>query len=195
MDTTTQHPDERLAFYVNGTLSADDQREVETHISHCDRCQQELILLRSIRDVSRQQSQVLPEEFAWQRLKRDIKQPSQARRTSQRSWWQPVLGIAAAVLIVVQGAFLVDLKQDVDSYTQAGYQQAGLIVQLRINPEATEAQVRKLLLDLEAEIVAGPSAKGLYRVKLAERKDDPTIDKKIQKLKKLSDLILYLAQE
>jgi len=195
MNTTLQHPDDLLAFYVNGTLSAAEMLEVETHITSCERCQNELTLLRNMREVSRQQDQTLPDAFAWQRLKRDIKQSSRVKHSSRRSWWQPGLGIAAAVLIVVQGVFIFDLKQSSDSYTQAGYQQSGLIVQVKINPQATEVQIRNLMLDLEAEIVAGPSARGLYRIKLSERKDDSTNNAKIQKLKESGELILYVAEE
>lgn len=195
MNTTSQHPDDLLAFYVNGTLTDNEQREVEAHIATCERCQQELVLLRTMRDVSRQQSSEFPREFAWQRLKRDLKRESVSSTPKSKTWWQPAVGIAAAVIIAVQAVTIINLNDEVDTYTQAGYQHGGVVVQIKINPQATEAQLRELLLDIDAEIVAGPSANGLYRVKLSAKKDDPSVTGKLETLKDNSKLITYVAGE
>jgi len=195
MNATPRHPDDLLAFYVNDSLSETEQQDVETHIATCERCQHELTLLRSMYDVVQKQPVDFPQEFAWQRLKRDIKQQAKTTSTSRRSWWQPAVGIAAAVIIGVQGVLIFDLKKDVDSYTQAGYQRDGVIAQIKFNPQAKEAQLSEVLLSLDAEIVAGPSAKGLYRVRLSERKDDPAADEKFRQLQDNSELIIYVAKE
>jgi hypothetical protein len=43
-----QHAQDLLPFYVAQTLPADDQRAIEAHIAHCERCQQDIREWRSI---------------------------------------------------------------------------------------------------------------------------------------------------
>lgn len=197
MSVSSQHPDDLLAFYVNGTLTDAERHKVELHISACERCQKELALLHTMRDVTRlQQANDFPKEFAWQRLRRDINQQDNISISSRpRVWWRPAIGIAAALVITLQAVVIFNLKTDIDTYGQAGYQYDGVIIQIRVNPKATEAQLREMLLKIDAEIVSGPSAAGLYRVRLSSRKNDPAVAKKIKVLKANDKLILYVGME
>ena len=197
MNTSSQHPDDFLAFYVNGTLTDDEQDKVESHLGGCERCQKELALLRTMRDVTRQQQEkALPQEFAWQRLKRDIKQQDSTSIASRsRAWWKPAIGIAAALIMTLQAVFIFNLKNDIETYGQAGYQYGGVVMQIKVNPKATEAQLRELLLKIDAEIVSGPSAAGLYRIRLSDQKNDPEVAEKIKALKDHDKLILYVGEE
>lgn len=197
MNNTTQtHPEDLLAFYVNGSLTGQERADVESHVQHCEYCQQQVALLRLMRD-SMQQTSVdgFPEEFAWQRLKRDMQQQPVTQAHQKPGWWRQGIAVAAAVVIAVQAGLIVSLNQDVESYTQAGYKQPGTILQIKVNPAASEAQFRELLLGINAELVAGPSATGLYRIRLPQKSTEQDVDSSLNKLASSRDIILFVARE
>lgn len=194
MTDTIQHPEELLPFYLNNTLSDTERQQVESHIASCDYCQHELTLLRTMQSVSRQQDDSVAQEFSWQRLKRDIKKHGQ-RSQPNNQWWKQAMATAAAIVIMVQAGFIFKMDSHQDGYSQAGQRDNSAIVQLKFNPNVREEQMRKILLEQDAEIIAGPSALGIYRVKLTLHKNDPEAEKKYKALKANSLLITYIARE
>lgn len=85
-------------------------------------------------------------------------------------------GTAAALAIVLQagvitGVLLNDRGGNGNyrsvAIEQAGPAAAGSFALVRFAPEANSADITKLLEDQKASIVAGPSAGGIYRVKVA----------------------------
>lgn len=189
-----QHPTELLPFYVNGTLTGEERDQVVSHIGGCATCQQELLLLQTMRESSKQEAPVVAEDFAWHRLKRDIRQKDN-QRSDKNLWWKPAMATAAAIVIVVQTVFIFKMDSEMDSYVQAGHHEQSAVVQVKFNANAREEQIRKALLELDAEIIAGPSAAGVYRIKLTHLKDDPASEGKIKKLREHKLLINYLARE
>jgi hypothetical protein len=171
---------------------------VESHLAGCERCQREVALLRTMRDVTRQQQvNEFPQEFSWHRFRRDIRQHRPSSKTSgTHKWWQPAVGIAAAVIITLQTVVIFDLNRDTGTYEQSGYQYDSMVIQIRFNPLATEAQLREMLLRVDAEIVSGPSAAGLYRIRLSNQNNDTSAAEKIEALKNHNnELILYVGED
>jgi hypothetical protein len=84
-------------------------------------------------------------------------------------------GIAAALAIVLQAGIItgVMLKERGDAgYRTVAIEQnapaaAGSFALVRFAPEASAADITKLLEDQKASIVSGPSAGGIYRVRVA----------------------------
>ena len=52
------HPEELLAGYVDGTLSAKDQAAVDTHVAECPRCSREVMLAADARSALRSLAEV-----------------------------------------------------------------------------------------------------------------------------------------
>jgi anti-sigma factor RsiW len=163
--TRNNHPDELLPWYANGTLPADERRAVEEHLAACDRCRRELALLASLRDqIKAEDTAPSPGELGWRRLQRDLRHETGAPR--RRAWWQPALA-AAAVIIVVQAALLVNLWTQPPAITPlGGPEAAGAVLQVRFAPRAAEADMRAALRAVNGEIVGGPGALGIYRIRL-----------------------------
>ena len=196
----TTHPDELLAFYINGTLNSFEKHEVKRHIENCAHCRLELELLQTMQDVCKsEQNNPFNSDFAWHRLQRDIKKSSKHNANyankSKRPWWQPGLATAAAILIAIQGLYIFQLKTNPDVYTQAGLKSSAAVIQIKLNPEATLKQLDAALNHIEAEIISGPAASGLYRIYLTNEADHKDIDTIIARLQENEEVFSYVNLE
>jgi anti-sigma factor RsiW len=158
------HPDELLAWFVNGTLEPSERTAVEQHLRDCASCRDEVAFLGALRRGFKALSDAEhPGELSRKRLLREVR----AERRTARAWWRPALAAAAAV-IVVQSVVLANLWSRESAIVPLGGPKAaaGAIVQIQFAPTATEAQIRALLQEAEATLVDGPGAAGVYRVRV-----------------------------
>lgn len=190
MTDTEQHPLDLLPWYVNGSLSAGEQQQVAAHLQGCEACRAEVELLRAMRDVSKQVTEPVPGEFAWQRLQRDMRQ-EKTMPAPRRQWWLPSLAAAAVLVIAVQGVLLFNFTQE-DGYGLAGGGHDGVVVQVKFNAQATEADIRALLHAAGAEIIAGPGASGVYRLRLVAQDSGADLQARYEQLQANRDVIDYL---
>ncbi len=83
-------------------------------------------------------------------------------------------GVAAAVAIMLQAAFIADLviKQTPGNYETASVANnssaKGSYALIRFQPQASVDEINKFLAGNKLSIVAGPAAGSLYRVRIAE---------------------------
>lgn len=196
MTDSEHHPDELLPWYVNASLSAFEQQQVESHLQQCGRCRGEVELLRAMRDSTKQTAEPAPGEFAWQRLRRDIRQSKTdtSIAANKRQWWMPSLAVAAVLTIAIQGVLLFNYSQQ-EGYSLAGHDLQGAIVQVKFNPDTTEKDIRAALQEVSGEIVTGPSAVGVYRIRLTDSENDPVLLQRIEQLKANKDVIDYIQQD
>lgn len=189
-----QHPDDLLPWYVNGTLAPTEQERVKTHLRDCDRCRQEIALLEKIQARVKSDRPEAPTGFGLNRLLRDIhKEPSAPAR--QRPWWQPALA-AAAVIILVQGAVLMNLLSQPEPIVPLGGPAAeGVVLQVRFHPEASEAQIRMLLQQARGNIIGGPGALGVYRLRLDDTAGETAVERTINELRAQQEIITHVARE
>jgi anti-sigma factor RsiW len=157
---------ELLPWYVNGTLDAAERAAVERTLAESAEARQELALWRAVA------ADVVGEEIApnaggidmgWLRLKRQL-EAAPARAPWRR--WQ--LAAAAAFVLVLGGetAYLVQQQEEIRQLSGApqGLRENEWRVQVRFKPQATSDQVNTLLLDLEARVIEGPTALGVYEL-------------------------------
>ena len=109
-----------------------------------------------------------PGELGWHKLQRQI---NQAPVKINRGWQG--LAIAASVLLMVQGAVIFNLMQPNDSPDDSYVPLSGIStqhvsLQLQFNADVRESDMRQLLLDVHGQILEGPSAQGIYRIKLEQ---------------------------
>ena len=89
-----------LPWYVNGTLGAEERRQVEAYLERSRHARDEVDLLRALRQqVKDEKIENSPGDLGLQRLKRDIKQAAQQPGSSDRmtgkvvsvaGWWRPL---------------------------------------------------------------------------------------------------------
>jgi hypothetical protein len=168
-----------LAFLVNGTLSEAEMAEMEALLAEDQLLAAERDALATIRAEMQAEDIRSPGEFGLARLMRDVGRevaaPAEVKTNvvalRSRTWmWQAAAAIAVAALL---GQMLLQRGTGApggDGYVLAGAEQPGTLV-VSFAPATTEARLRDLLVGAELEIVAGPSALGLYRLDVLEGGD------------------------
>lgn len=178
-----------LVFLANDTLEGEERAEVEAAVAADPRLQTELEALKRIRaEMQADQLAHSPGEFGLARLMRDIDRdaaaPVQTAQVLRPRVWQAVAA-AAVALLVVQGIW-GGAGPDVggDDIVLAGGSEGDIRVTFSGN--ATEAEIRALLLELNLVIVDGPSAIGVYTL---DAPDDATRDAALQRLQSETALV------
>jgi len=160
-----EHPDSLLPFYVNGSLTAEQNHNVEQHLQTCERCRNEIQFLAKLREqVKHAVSVQAPGELGLRRLMRDVKRGK--TRSSMSRWYKPAFA-AAILVIVLQTAVFLHQQSTPQTYTPLGTSQVG--IQITFTPTASEAQIRALMNQVHARIIDGPGALGIYRIELLEK--------------------------
>lgn len=159
-----------LPFLVNGTLGDGARAEIEAWLADDALMMAERDALAAIRDGMQAEEIRSPGDFGLARLMRDVGREGHALAAPpapSRTWmWQAAAAVAVAALL---GQVLMTRNADTPAAAGAGYQLAGAEVApgslvVGFAAGATEEQIRALLLAQNLEIVAGPSALGLYRL-------------------------------
>lgn len=183
---TNEHIHELLAFRANGTLEGADLAMVEAALEADADLRAELAALTAIRATMQSEEVQSPGDFGLARLMRDVEAEQRERLSTpapaaandnvvplmRLRIWQ----VAAAVVLAVGIGF--NLPQfgpataPMDSaeapmaaptgFTLASGDTAQADFTVSFAPDATEAEIRGLLLDAGLEIVSGPSALGIY---------------------------------
>jgi len=172
--------DRWLPWYVNGTLQADERRQVERHLVECMACQQEAEWLR-----------IVQEQFVEQADKDDVspKVRHLYRRVAKRHGAMPASSIrhrrekrlawlAALQVAIILALSTIVLHQQQNSYrtlSAPGNQDALLVVMF--DPHTHEEQMRELVRASHARIVGGPTEEGAYVLRVPERASAATRQK------------------
>lgn len=179
---------ELLPFYVNGTLGGAELKEVETAIKSDPSLKGDIDFLKALRDeVKNIESENSPGELGLKRLQKAIAAEklqndpiarAESKITKEQNWGWRVAAIAACLLLVFQT--IVMMPQQGDDLTAAGGKQVvfaeGRIVSVTFSPDAREENIRSLLLSVDANIVDGPSALGVYKLSIP-RDFDAAVEK------------------
>jgi hypothetical protein len=181
---------ELLPFYVNGTLGADDRAWIEHYLREHPLAANELNWLRSVQTTA--QEEVVPVsseiglERAMQRIRgeRAATAPPQAALSAVervRDWFSRLMP-APMLKPALAGALAVIALQAVVITTMVGEREdtglvrtpkmpvnvaeQGVFVKVNFRPDATEADIRMLLIDAQANIASGPGQLGDYYVRV-----------------------------
>jgi hypothetical protein len=181
--------DELLPFYVNGTLNADDRTWIEHYLREHPLAANELNWLRSVQTMTQQEvvpvSAEVGMERAMQRIRGERAQATPAATTSfverVRDWLsrmvpQPMLkpALAGALAVIALQAVvitsMVGEREDTSLIrtptTPINVAEQGAFVKVNFRPDATEADIRMLLIDAQANIASGPGQLGDYYVRV-----------------------------
>jgi anti-sigma factor RsiW len=181
---------EQIPFLLNGTLSASARAELQAAIAAEPALARELELQRKIREAVNQSAAVphrstLPQFLnrlaaESQRevnqsnasnvkgLQRSVTPLSSVVASQSRRGWKIAFAVAASL---VQAAMLAPLLNQGSSTLEplsGASTSANANLQIVFKPEATERQIRELLRANGVEIVAGPSALGVYQARATD---------------------------
>ncbi len=200
MTTKTQHPDELLAWYVNGTLTKNERQQVESHLHTCTQCQNEVKLLQTLYQEVRNEKITGPGDLSRKRLMKSIQKSKPV--TEGRKWWEQWLAAAAVIIIAVQSIVIIDnpgtgptKHPDTNTVELPALSMVISDIKIRFNKTARINDINKLLLSVDTSISAGPDENNFYYldVRRFTAKEHPqkiqAVIKQLSKYKKLQNYV------
>lgn len=197
MPISNHEIEELLPAYVNGTLNKDQQGAVEAYLAEHPDARAEVEWLRELRrGMCKLSQENSPGELGWHRLRRSLQKENTAASTHNTAWWKPAMA-AAALVVVLQITLLISFNPGNDVFRPlSGSVDAGQIVQVKFRSTASEAQIRELLLRVDGQIVEGPSAIGLYRVRIGnDDSSTATVKQALEVLHGSKEVVSHAAAE
>ena len=181
--------DELLPFYVNGTLNAEDRAWVDDYLREHPGAAAELRWYQSLRTRLQEDAPAVSSEVgldrAIQRIRTEGPTPVLPRRAAAPGWWerardfvasvvpQPVLrpALAAALAVVALQAVVIVQMAGEDESSQlrsvpGSAVEQGPYLKLNFKPDAREADIRLLLVEVQGTLAAGPGQLGDYYVRV-----------------------------
>ena len=214
VDTQHQTVHELLPWHVTDTLSPEERKLVETHLASCRVCRDELELIREERTAVREQADNMPPvpDMLPHALSR-IDDWERARTTEPAGWlarlidraWNPpvpfaraVFAVQFAVILLVGSLWLFSGPPDARFTTLSGPGgiSNGARLTVIFRPGTTEEAMRQTLLDLNVNIVSGPSALGVYVVALpVDESEAAEVDAAIEAFRANSSVIDFVERQ
>ncbi|HUO86568.1 MAG TPA: zf-HC2 domain-containing protein [Thermoanaerobaculia bacterium] len=192
---------ELLPWYVNGTLGSDERQAVEVHLDRCPLCRSELAASRELAFAVRA-AEESPQavELRLERLLDRLEPPATAQSAPPRvaprrrgdhlrpavRW---VLALQAAALLVLTLGLGSLLARQPPGPTTGGFRTLAAApveavtpghtptVRAVFSPTASEAELRRLLLAVEARLIDGPSAAGVYTLQLVGEAPEAALER------------------
>ena len=173
---------ELLPWYINDSLDKEENRMVAEALEKDNDLKQEYELLKSISAAMRAEEIQTPGEMGFARLKRSMKETDQSKDIPQQTGsnvtrWK-FAAIAASLLLVVQVSFMLNQTDEQQYYQPLGSEdKLQDSIMITFVPNATESQIREVLIESQTVIIDGPSAAGIYRVRSSAQDKNTTIEK------------------
>ncbi|MGB3315565.1 MAG: hypothetical protein WBB85_14220 [Albidovulum sp.] len=160
-DDREQRGADLLPFYVNGTLSPEEQAEVEALLAEDEDLRQQRDLLTRIRNSIKSEGDAYsPGELGLARLMGAV---------GPKPRHYGLLAASVAAASVALGTVLYQATADrAPTYEQAGGPTQAATLLVAFQPHAPQGEISDLLLANDLSVVDGPSAIGLYRVLVSE---------------------------
>jgi anti-sigma factor RsiW len=173
-----------LAWYVNHSLDEDERARVERYLAQSERGRAEAVWLAQLKRDIDATIEIPPGDLGRARLMARLAAERESlgkivdlpQRSARPRWIMPALALAATV--VLAQAFVIGLLV----HERGGYQTlsgptatSGDQLQVTFNPAATERDIRALLTSVEAEIISGPGALGVYTVRVTGGRGDDAV--------------------
>jgi anti-sigma factor RsiW len=202
-----------LPWYATGRLEPDELARVERYLAAHPEVARQLDLVRAERDeaVAVNEAMGAPSAGAAARLMAGLAtaRPAWAAQRAVQGWAEHVRGlfvaptagavrwaaIAVAVLVAVQAVTIASLLNErAGTYqTASGGQaaaEAGIAVLVVFADGARAAAIADLLAELDASIVDGPRAGGVYKVRLrTEDLSEPAREALVRRLAERRDVV------
>lgn len=208
---THQESLDLLPWYAAETLSDEERRAVAAHLEDCPECTLELAHFEELRRADLELSTDIPPAPAnmLQRALAQIDDYENERAVPQsvpavRSWWDALwnpepgfarLVMAAQFALVLALAAGLLLRNNDPDYGVLGGPGDGATISIQFVDTATAAQIRDLLAEVGGVIVDGPSAIGLYAVRVpVEPEDAGAIEVLVQQIQAQTDIVQFAAR-
>lgn len=170
--------EELLPWYVNGTLGDEDRAWVEHYLARHPQARAELEWHQSLRERMLETAPTVPATIGLAKTMQLIRgdQPTWAERINAffaGFGMRPATALAAFAIVAVQGGVIFNLLGDAREDAaelrslRAVQTDEGPLLKLNFAPDAKEADIRLLLVEVGGHLVGGPGQLGDYYVRVA----------------------------
>lgn len=210
MSTANEYTPEMIQALVLGELDPQVAEQIRTAALSDKALAAEIAICEAVREISAEAAaQAAPGEFGWARIEKAIAAKEATNVANDNSgsgskpvWlrqviapWQAAAAIAVAVLgwqVAIVPAITTTAGDSEPAYELAsGDKDAQFTLRIAFDETATEAEMRAALREVEARIVDGPSAIGLYTVSF---EDAQSMEDAAQKLGEQTDIVAEVAE-
>lgn len=176
--------DEKLIAMTTGRLQEDDQGELKKRLDEDATLGNEATFLKALHQGIQQEDVQPPGDIGLARLKRDIQNERKQAQNTRQNIWKPV-AIAACCVMAVQLFLNIPTDDTGTGITvlSGGEHAQGPQLQIIFKTNATEANIRQALNSVQARIINGPGALGVYTLALTE---ETNVNEAIEELKNLA---------
>lgn len=169
--------EELLPFYVNGTLGPEDRAFVESWLEQHPEARGELDWYRSLQLRVQENAPAVPATIGLGKAMRLIQgdRPSFAERIGAffgNFGMRPAFAMAAVAVVAVQGAVIMNLMGDARDDAneiralRAVRVEEGPMLKVSFAPDAKEADIRMLVMQVRGELAGGPGQLGDYYLRV-----------------------------
>lgn len=169
--------EELAPWYVNGTLSQEDRAWVDAYLQQHPEARSELDWFASLQKRVQENAPAVPATIGLSKVMHLIQgdRPSLAERIGAffgNFGLRPSVALAGLALVAVQGGVILSLMSGAqDDATEiralrAEHVDEGPLVQISFSPDAKEADIRLLLVQIQGELAGGPGQLGDYYLRV-----------------------------
>jgi len=172
-----------LPWLVNGTLEGDELAFVQQHVATCARCQREVEWLREFHAacVAGESAPNASTSAAFRSLRHKLEaRPKErsGRLRVGRSWKRWVIAAQLAVIAVLGGVVIVG-DDPALVYRTLGAENANSVTTgslvVVFDPATTEADLRRMLRDIGARLIDGPTRANAYVLEVPETRREQAV--------------------
>ncbi len=178
--------EELLPWYTNGSLGAEERAFVEQYLKQHPEAGAELDWYRSLQQRVQESAPAVPATIGLARAMRLIQgdRPTFAERVGAffgNLGLRPGPALAALAIVAVQGGVILNLlgsaREDADQIRalRAVRVEEGPMLKISFGPEAKEADIRLLLVQIRGELAGGPGQLGDYYVRVPADSQDKAL--------------------
>ena len=177
-----------LPWLVNGTLEGDELAFVQQHVAVCARCQREVEWLREFHEacVAGEAEPNASTSAAFRSLRRKLEArpkkprilPGFNRWRIGSSWTRWVIAAQLAVIAILGGVVIVGgdspaVYRTLGSGSASAVTTGSLVVVF--DPATTEADLRRMLRDIGARLIDGPTRTNAYVLEVPETRREQAV--------------------
>lgn len=170
MDRPDQWSEDVLLAYAQGRATPEQSARIKAAADSDPHLAAELAVMAGLRSALRDTTDAPDARaFGWKRLEREIGQSApapQAPTVTRGSAWR-VAAVLLGAVVLAQAAYMgfVPRTGDAARYETVTEQGDGAVLGLSFAPQTTAEEMAELLRATGGQIIEGPSALGLYRVR------------------------------
>ena len=169
--------EELLPWYANGTLGDEDRAFVDTYLEQHPEARSELEWYRSLQKRVQENAPAVPATIGLARAMRLIQgdRPTFAERIGAffgNFGMRPSYAMAALAVVAVQGGVILNLLGDVQdnadeirALRSVRVEEAPML-KISFAPDAKEADIRLLMVQIQGELAGGPGQLGDYYLRV-----------------------------